>query len=172
MLKVQVVITGNKEEIAKLRKLGDKLTDFSAPLKKIGSELKTYYSQTAFKAEGSVYGKTWQDLSPRYQIWKRDHIGSNRGILIASGKMQKSFRAVSDKDTLVVDNTDPKFKWHQLGTGYGGGATFGIARGGSAHIGRGRNLPARPMIGVNTAVLNIIGGIIKADIDNKLESVR
>lgn len=170
MLHVTVVISGTKEEQAKFKKLGSKLTDFSTAFKSMGDELKNYYGNTMFNSEGGAGGTKWQDLSPVYKA-RKGKLYPNKGILTATGTMRKSFRATVTPNSLTIDNTDKKFAWHQNGTGYGGGAVFGIGRGGSAHIGRGRNLPARPMLVTNEDVKGIVKRVIEDDINQKLESV-
>lgn len=151
MISYTIKITGTQEEIAKIKKLGDKLLDMSSLLKSAGDDLKTYYSKTVFGAEGSVedIGR-WQALSPAYKKWKGKHY-PNRGILIASGDMQKSFKATNTHNSLTIENTDKKFAWHQLGT---------------------RRMPARPMLVINSEITRYLAKAIKADVEKKIESLR
>jgi phage gpG-like protein len=149
MLYVNVKITGTAEEIAKFQKLGDKLLDFTQALTETGTELKTYYSKAVFGSGGGLTGTKWKSLSPVYAKWKGKHY-PNRGILIARGDMQNSFRATSNRSSLTIDNTDKKFEYHQLGT---------------------RRMPARPMLVVNKDVEEVVERIIEADVEKKLRSV-
>lgn len=176
MLSVTVKVSGTPQEIARLQRLGDKLNDFSSAFTKLGTEMKTYYSSSVFASGGGLTGKKWQALSPSYKKWKGRHY-PNKGVLIASGKMQHSFRASSDRSSLTIDNTDPKFKYHQLGTGFAGAQLSQIMVGrsiigvGGGGPGRGNNLPARPMLVINGDIKEMVGTVIDEDIKKKIASV-
>lgn len=182
MFSVTVKISGTAEELQRLRKLGDKLNDFSDVYKPLGAELKQYYGGTngvpgnVFASQGGALGKVWAALSPVYKSWKGKHY-PNKGTLQASGKLMQSFRATNTRTTLTIDNTDPKFIFHQLGTGIGSNRSKLSLLGGLARaytiggMGRGRGIPARPMLAITPEVETMVKNAIKSGVDEKLKGV-
>lgn len=174
-LQVTVIVRGNKETQAKLLKLGKDLIDFSGANAEIGEELKSFYSGQVFTSQGRALGVRWKALTAAYARRKaKKHSGS--GLLVASGDMQKAFKYEADKSGVLIYNDDPKFEWHQLGTGFKGSSKSQVAvarhilgLGGGSSMSRGGNLPARKMMGVNTNVKTIISKIVDRDIERKLQ---
>lgn len=152
-LSVSITVSGGADFINKLKALGPKLTNFSKPLKEIGTELKSYYSGQVFESQGGVYGTPWPQLSPSTQKYKVKHYAAYSAVpLMATTKMRNSFRATVSPLRLVIDNTAPYFPYHQSAA--------------SRH-----KLPRRQMIGVNDDVKQIIKKIITKDINSKLHSL-
>lgn len=155
MLQVTVKISGDKEEIAAIQKLGDKLTDFTQAMKIIGNDLKNYYGGQdgipgqVFGSEGGILGERWASLSPVYQTWKGKHY-PGKGILVASGELMSNFVATSDKNSVTITNPTKYFEYLQLGT---------------------RRMRARPMLRVNGDVEKIVGDAIDNDVREKVRSI-
>jgi phage gpG-like protein len=158
---ITVTVTNLKETEAGLKALEVKMHDFGTAMVAIGHALSDYFSNDVFESEGGALGKRWVSLSPKYEEWKRSHY-DGRLILEQTGTMRKSFTSEPDLTSVFVTNKATTrsgkslFAIHQLGTS--GGA------------GRGHNIPARPMIGINEGVRSIIAQIIDADIKAKIES--
>lgn len=155
-MNILVTITGDRQEIAAFKSLGDKLTDFSDAMDDLGKELKTYYSKEVMGSGGGKSGGKWPALSPAYKRRKRK-TAPGKGLLVASGKMQSSFRAVSDKSSVVIDNTrtvGTKRKYNLLSI---------------HHNGLGR-VPVRPVLVVNRDVKEITQHIIEDDVRAKLKA--
>lgn len=147
MLNISIHITGNKEEIERLKRLGKSLSDFGSEMDQVGRELKSYFGGQVFASDGGVFGG-WKRLSPGYTKRKiRDYPG--KGILQASGSMQKSFTFDADKTSVFITNTDPKFPFHQ--------STAARTK-----------MPRRQMIGVNADVKGIVHDIIQDGVKKKL----
>lgn len=150
MLSVKVTIRGTEEELAKLHKLGDKLTNFESAMAKIGDEVKSYYVNDVFDSRGGAIGQKWVALSPVYKSWKLKHYRNGSANLIATGTMHDSFKDDSDRNSATISNDTTYFQYHQLGT---------------------RRMPARPVFVINKAVRDIVGTIVDEDIHKKLESL-
>lgn len=145
-MRVTVTVTGTKDEITRFKKLGDKLTDFSTAMREIKNTLKTYYSKMVFGSEGAILGDRWAALSPVYRKWKTKHY-PGRGILVASGRLERGVRGVSSRNSATIDNPTPYFEYLQLGT---------------------KRMKPRPMLAVNRDVTDTVGNIIEKDIAGKL----
>lgn len=78
--------------------------------------MKKFYSTMPFSTQGGVYGKRWARLDRAYASRKAKKY-PGRNILIASGKMSRSFRFRSSSKQVTLTNKDEKFRWHQLGAG-------------------------------------------------------
>jgi phage gpG-like protein len=175
-LKIDVTISGGAQVAAKLDRLGGSLTDFKSAMGKVGKFGKNYFSGPVFESEGEVLGQKWAPLNPKYEVRKAKKYARGAQILVASGTMRKKFYYSAGKQSVFIGNKDPKFPYHQLGTGFGGtanAARVAVARhlmgmGGGGSIGRGNNLPARPMIGINQAFETGVQDIIRKDIREKL----
>lgn len=176
-MQITVTITGLDRVEERLSALGDSLHDFSDTLKGLGKALILFYGDTVFVSRGQALGSTWAPLSTTYDAWKAKNY-EGRGILERTGIMRESFYSEVTPATLFVGNSAPYFSYHQNGTGAGGAdqaqIAFGRAMlgiGGGTRVGRGNNLPARPMIGVNSRVESLINVAVKADIKAKIESI-
>lgn len=175
-MQVTIHVTGLDRTEERLSRLGASLHDFTGALTELGKALIIFYSQTVFTGSGTPLGKRWKPLAASTQAEKeREWRGA--GMLVRTGAMQGGFYSEVTPGTLFISNSVPYFPYHQLGTGVGrGGADstsllggLGIHYGGGG-TGRGRNLPARPMIGVSPAVERIIKRTLEADIKKKIES--
>lgn len=150
-LSVTVKIIGAQEEIARLQALGSSFTDFSAAMKIIGKDLKNYYKDDVFASEGGLLGSPWQGLSKRYALRKAKTY-PGKSILVATGNLKKSFSYSTTKNSVLITNKAPYFKYHQ------------------STLPR-KKMPFRPMLGVNSEVEGIVHKIIDADVKRKIAAL-
>jgi len=153
MLSIQINVTGLDKAQERLTQLGASLHDFTSALTTLGKQLIIFYSQSVFISEGSALGKRWTPLAASTQA-EKDRDWRGRGMLVRTGAMQQGFYSNVTPDTLLVSNSVPYFPYHQLGTSEGRG--------------RGHNIPARQMIGVNSTVEAMIKSVMEADIRAKI----
>lgn len=147
-LQVKITISGDKKEIAKFRKLGKSLLNMPDTMKLIGQDLKGYYAGQVFASQGGALGKKWAPLNAYYAKRKAKKY-RGRGILIASGKMQKSFKFKATGSSVEVYNTSPHFVYHQSA--------------------RARTvMPYRPMMGINNAVKSTIKERVQEGVNKKI----
>lgn len=154
VLNVSIKITGTEEDLRQLRKLGDKLTDYSDAMGTIGKELSSYYSGQAFASEGGVFGAPWKPLTARYARSKAKKYGFGAGLLVghSTPHMRDSFKSDSSKTSATIYNTSPHFAYHQSSA--------------PRH-----KLPRRQMMGVNEDVKKIVKQVIEADIAQKMRTI-
>lgn len=152
MLTVRVTIVRGKDVPGRIRKLGQGLSDLTGAMKDIGKSLGKYYASTAFASQGAVYGQQWPALSPAYAVWKAKHY-PGAGMLIQKGTMQKSYVSTSTRSSVLVTNSDPKFKYHQ--------STEGPRT----------RIPRRATIGVNGEVEDIVRDILTAEIQERTRKI-
>lgn len=151
MFSITINVIGDKEEIAKLKKLGSDLHDFSSAMREIGDHVVKYYGGEAFASQGGVYDDRWASLSPAYASRKaRKYPG--RGILVATGAMQRGFNAKPSINSVDITNSVPYFVYHQ--------STAPRSK-----------MPYRPMMQINDRVRNIVKEVIQQDINRKLARV-
>lgn len=104
----------------KLSSLLNGVKNFKEPLKKAEERLMPYFSETVFESQGSVLGESWRSLAEstlrarakRSGYYKRPPIATGK-ILIWTGRLQRGFRSEITKDSLVIRNNVPYFKYHQ-----------------------------------------------------------
>ena len=152
---ITVTVTNLGDIKDKLTALGAKMHDFTTAMEAVGDAVGKYFSGQVFASEGAVLGSRWAELTPATQA-EKNHLFPGRGILERTGAMREGFTSDATPMSVWVSNEAPYFPYHQLGTTNGAG--------------RGHNIPARPMIGVNDAVESIIGDIIRADVNAKIEA--
>jgi phage gpG-like protein len=150
-MQVRVVVTGDKQLISKLTALGPKLSEFSAAFAILGKELTDYYAGKGFASQGGIFGESWKQLSPVYAS-KKGRNFPGRGILVASGTMQRNFSFSATPTTLTIGNDTPYFKYHQ--------STEPRSK-----------MPRRASMGVNSEVKSIVKTVLEADIRNKIRAL-
>lgn len=170
MLNVAVHITGLDNAQARMAAIGERLMDFTGALTSLAAKMTLFYEDTNFNSEGAALGTPWVPLKSKTEDEKLKK-WPGRGMLERTGTMRKGFTSDITPQSLFISNDVPYFPYHQLGTGYGGKVSFGIGGGGGQHIGRGRNLPARKMLGINTEIEDLIRTEIEADVRAKIDSV-
>jgi phage gpG-like protein len=156
---ITVHVTNLKESSEKLTKLAMSMHNFAPAMVEIGKALEHYFSTDVFESEGGALGSRWKALSEPYGTVKR-RTYDGRLILEKKGNLRKSFYSEADPMSVFISNNarTPRganlFAIHQLGTGSGSG--------------RGHNIPARPMMGINEPVKSIIAQIIETDLRSKI----
>lgn len=145
MLNVQITISGDKKITEKLKKMGASFDDWSETLHSVGDYLMDVYSRQAFDTEGGILGIRWQNLSPIYELWKAKHY-PGRGILERTGALKKGFTMNVQPKRLELQNLVKYAYYHQKGKG----------------------VPQRQIIGVDSSIKTKIIDYFKIGIHNKL----
>ena len=149
MLAVQIKISGDKETIAKLGKLGQSFLNFQMAMRSIGRELPAYFGGQVFASQGGAIGERWDPLKQSTKN-RKAKLYPGAQPLVATGTMQGSFEAeFPDPNSVVIGNSAPYFKYHQSKA----------AR---------SKLPRRTMMSTSGDVKNIIAQIIDADVAGKI----
>lgn len=149
-------LTHTEDKLQKLIALTHNLTP---AMEAIGKELEHFYSEDVFNSEGGALGKKWQELAESTRERKAVEF-PGRGILERTGTLRRSFYSeVTPLSVFISNNAETPdgrslFAIHQLGTSEGKG--------------RGHNIPARPMIGLNESTKAIIRQIITDEIKLRL----
>lgn len=146
MTQVTITVTGDKEAMARLRKIGSGVVNLQTSMDKIGSYLTGFFSGEVFASRGGVIGESWPRLSAKYAAYKARTF-PGRPPLIRRGVMQRSFKAKTGRASARIYNSAGHFGFHQEGT---------------------RRLPARVMMKVDQArekrIIDIIQGEIAKDL--------
>lgn len=112
MTQMEVDVQGAEEIKKMLSQLGLDVKDLKPAMDEVGRDVTKYFGGQVFASRGSVIGQPWQRLSDRYAAAKAKKWGS-KPLLVASGRMQKSFRHKAGKMDVTIDNPTPYFKYHQ-----------------------------------------------------------
>lgn len=115
MAQVVINVTGDREVIARLEKLGGGVLNLTKPFSDIGRYLTGFFSGEVFASRGGVIGEPWQPLDPLYAVGKAQEF-PGRPPLIQRGTMNRSFKSNAGRASVLLYNSDPKFDWHQAGT--------------------------------------------------------
>lgn len=98
---LSITLEGEQQLHRRLMIVTTGITDFSSPLKKIGSELQKTF-QDNFAQDGGLFGG-WQERTKDYP-WP---------ILQKTGRMRQSFVEDVNKQNIAITNTAPYFMYHQ-----------------------------------------------------------
>lgn len=106
----------------KLGRIAATCRDFTVPFNAAADRLLETFSVDVFNNQGDANAH-WRPLAAstlraRERGWgyyKQAGVAAMGTALIWTGKMRASFRKTVDRLSLQIDNTDPKFKYHQLG---------------------------------------------------------
>jgi hypothetical protein len=107
---VQIVyeIEGERQLSRELGIASDHITDWSAPLTKIGSELlKTF--DLNFSQRGALFGG-WKPRKP--QVVRGSRVDT-WPLLEKTGHLRRSFNREQGRDWVAIQNTASYFKYHQ-----------------------------------------------------------
>ena len=156
MLSVTVHVTGLSEQQVRLTKLSASLEDFSTALTSLGAKLLLFFSDTVFNSTGQALDSPWPDLAPATEAEKNKN-WPGRGMEVRTGKMQQSFYNDVTPQSLFISNKASYVPYQQLGTSTGPG--------------RGHNIPARKMLGINDTVIGEIQTTIEADVRAKIDAL-
>lgn len=116
MLQVSIQIQGDKKTIARLKRAGVNITDFSEELRAVGEYLRDFVGRLVFETEGGILGARWAPLSEPYGFRKRTEY-PGRGILERTGRLRRSFLFKSTATMVLLYNPTPYLKKHQFGIG-------------------------------------------------------
>lgn len=142
-----VRITGDKETIAYLQSVRHELDDMSKPMRKIGSELKDFFSNDVFATQGGAIGERWPALAPSTIKQKSKRYRAFSVVpLVRTGKMKESFFFKADKTSVTIGNNAPQFIYHQSSAPR-------------------TKIPYRPMLAINESVRSIAQDIIQSHVD-------
>lgn len=111
-LDVRLEVKGDKEVRQMLTGLGLDLRNLRGAMNEVGRDTIKYFRGPVFVSRGSVINQPWQRLTNRYAAQKAKRY-PGRPILVRTGKMQGSFSYSSTGTSVLIFNTDPKFKYHQ-----------------------------------------------------------
>ena len=111
-LQISWTIEGEKQLSRRLRGIGKEMGDWRPAFKKASENLKRIFSNEVFATQGRVIQERWAPLSRAYALRKVQRFG-NRGTLVASGKMQRSFKSQFNADSARVWNAVAYFQYHQ-----------------------------------------------------------
>lgn len=151
-MQISITIRGGAKVQAKLKRLGASLMDFTTAMRIIGERAAKYYANEGFASQGGVYGRVWPRLSAKTIVAKSKLYPQYVNVpLVASGKMKNSFVFSSNKNSAIITNSAPYYKYHQ------------------STLPR-RKLPRRQMAGINDPIKQIIRNVLQDDIKKKLRS--
>lgn len=111
-MQIQWSIEGEKQISRTLTRIGNQVTNWKPAMEAAVRRLKVEASQTAFATQGASLGEPWKPLSPEYARWKEKRY-PGRGILVRTGKMQRSFQTRAGPLEGEIWNPTPYFKYHQ-----------------------------------------------------------
>jgi phage gpG-like protein len=115
MAEITVTLSGDKEAMERLRRIGGGVLDLSSPMSSIGRYLTGFFSGEVFASRGGVIGKSWRPLNNQYAA-RKARTFPGRPPLIRTGVMNRSFKANAGRASVLLLNSDPKFAFHQSGT--------------------------------------------------------
>lgn len=115
MANIVINVTGDKETMAQLRRLGMAAINLSPAMHLIGTYLTTFFSGEVFASRGRVIGEPWAPLNTGYAAHKARTF-PGRPPLIRSGQMNKGFQAHTGRTFARINNPVPHFDYHQEGT--------------------------------------------------------
>lgn len=149
MLSVSITISGDKETIEKLGKLGQSFLNFQLAMRSIGKELTGYFANQVFASQGGALSQRWPQLANSTKVDKAKHY-PGAGILVRTGEMKNSFDFYQpDVNSVIIGNNAPYFVYHQSSA--------------PRH-----KLPRRVMMSTGGNVKSIVANIIDADVKDKL----
>lgn len=154
MLTLSVHVVNLDATSEKLATLREKFQDFSGALGTLSGMLIKFYGDTNFASTGRSLGDAWAPLKSS-TVAQKNKQWPGRAILERTGTLKGGFQGDVTPQTLTIHNDVPYFKPHQLGTATGPG--------------RGHNIPARKMLGVNEDVTTMATDVIEADVREKIE---
>ncbi|GAA1073983.1 phage virion morphogenesis protein [Tsukamurella spumae] len=109
---LSVEVEGADEVALALRRIGADVHDLKPVMSDVGDYLKDFFAGEVFASRGGVIGHPWARLSPVYAAQKaRKYAG--RGVLVATGEMQRSFISNAAPMQVEITNTARHFVYHQ-----------------------------------------------------------
>ena len=110
-----IKIAGEDELSAKLSIASKAVGELTEEFLEVGKQMTDFFSTEPFLSQGGVYGERWAALADSTKKQKeRKYPG--RGVLVASGDMQNSFKYSATPVSVTIMNSSKLFAFHQLGT--------------------------------------------------------
>ncbi|MDV7992061.1 phage virion morphogenesis protein [Rhodococcus sp. IEGM 1374] len=109
--RIQLKISGDGDVKKMLHNLGLTVTDLRPAMQDTGKYLTKFFAGEVFASRGQIIGEPWQRLSEPYASRKAKLY--RKGVLVATGAMQKSFHYATTNTSVTITNDDPKFRYHQ-----------------------------------------------------------
>lgn len=150
-LAVHITIKGDKETLARIKKLGTSMKELKPAMDKVGEYATGYYASIGILDKGRPYNAQWPDYSTAYKKWKEIHY-PGRPMMVQTGTLSDSFKHEATKNSVRIYNTAPYFKYHQSD---------------EPHI----KIPRRQMMGINGTIKRVVREAIRAEIKNKIDGV-
>lgn len=116
MSDIQISITGDKELVERLKRLGGGQLNLNDSLDDSGRYLTRFFGGEVFASRGRVIDESWASLNPSYAAWKARTF-PGRPPLVRTGEMMRSFGYTASPLRLELFNTADHFLFHQEGTG-------------------------------------------------------
>lgn len=148
-LKMDLRIQGDEQVKKMLSGIGLDLSDLRGVMDDVGKGAVRYFSGPVFLSRGQVLGQSWPRLSSAYAKRKAKQY-AGRPILVATGRMQRRFIHTPTATSVMITNTDPKFRYHQSTEPR-------------------RKIPRRAMIGLSDQLHSDIKATIIAGIAQKIK---
>lgn len=152
MLSVKVTITGDKQVLSKIKKLGQSLYTYDLAMKSIGKKLTSYFGNEVFASQGGALGEKWPSLKPA-TIKRKNKMNIIAGSMPLVGNnsphMKDQFEYNAGSSFVVISNAADYFAYHQSNEPR-------------------RKLPRRVMMKTTPEVRAMVKDIIDSDIKNKL----
>lgn len=114
-MQINVQMTGDREAIARLKRIGNGVLHLKPSMDEIGSYLTGFFSGEVFASRGGVIGEPWARLSARYAARKAKEF-PGRIPLVRTGLMNRSFKKDAGQMSVLLYNSSNHFDFHQLGT--------------------------------------------------------
>lgn len=113
-LELSLEVSGEEQIKTMLTGLGMDLRNLRGAMNEVGRTQIKYFSGNVFASRGATIngGQRWQRLNDKYAARKAKKY-PGRPLLVATGKMQGSFKYDSTGMSVTIYNTDPKFEYHQ-----------------------------------------------------------
>ena len=151
-MQISITITGDRETIAYLSRVGNDLNDMRDTMGEIGTELKSFFSEDVFATQGGAISNKWPSLKPATVRQKSARYRAYSSVpLIRTGTMKNSFYDKVSTNSVEIGNEAPHFVYHQS----------------SAPRTR---IPYRPMLAVNDKVKTIVRTVVSDRVEEILSN--
>jgi len=111
-MKLTWSIEGEEQLVRNLRIISDEIKDWTPAFKQASDKLKGIFEDDVFRTQGGAIQENWQPLKPTYLAQKVKK-GYPSDPLIKTGLMKSSFETEVRKDSAIISNVSPYFKYHQ-----------------------------------------------------------
>lgn len=155
-LSVTIHITGDKEVMRRVEKLGTDLYRLRPAMDVIGKGVAEYYSTIGITDRGKPWNNPWPDYSPTYKIWKEINYPGRPMMVLGGPKsenLKDSFAWQATNTGVRIYNTASYFKYHQSSAPR-------------------TKIPRRQIMGINNPIRRMVSEAIKLEIRRKILETR